>query len=115
MTPGAQESDILMITVLLKEQRLEPPKGRERDKVRSERVSDLKFPCPLEISVSKLFIGDLIYRYCIYRCVELWPQDLAQSLVLPPLLVRRLGGQANIAYLTAPIWNNLGSYNESPH
>lgn len=75
MTPGTQESDILMITVLLKGQRIEPPKGRERLKVRSERVSDLKFPCPLETSVSKLFIGDLIYRYCIYRRVELWPQD----------------------------------------
>lgn len=56
MTPGAQESD--MITVLLKGQRLEPPKGRERDKVRSERVSDLKFPCPLEIfSVKIIYWG----------------------------------------------------------
>lgn len=73
MTPGAQESDIPVITVLLKGQRLEPPK--RRDKVRSERVSELKFPCPLETSLSKLFIGDLLCRYCIYRHVELWPQD----------------------------------------
>lgn len=95
MTPGTQESDILMITVLLKGQRIEPPKGRE---TQGEVWQGFR----LEVSISsgnsvlKLFIGDLIYRYCIYRGVELWPQDWTQIFSPPSLLVRRLGGQANI-------------------